>query len=125
VKLKYIIIVTIAILVLLNIFLSYRIHTLNTYIKTINSLALSEPKKQYSDLSSVPYFVLTDLDGKIYDIGELIKFTPYTMLVFFSLKDCAACLLEYELWKKISQLEMINVLQLLLNIWMKESLGFG
>jgi len=50
------------------------------------------------------------------------------MLVFFSLKDCAACLMEYELWNKISQNELINVAAIAqhmdereLKIWIKNA----
>jgi len=107
-KPKYLIAI-IVILIALNILLSYKLYTLSTYIKEDKNRPHSEKQSSNSDLVSVPYFVLKDLEGKRYDVGELIEHIPYTLLVFFSLKDCAACLMEYELWSQIHKMEMINV----------------
>jgi len=41
---------------------------------------------------------------------KIISSSPYTLLVFFSPTDCASCLYEKELWKRISKEGKIKII---------------
>lgn len=119
-------IIIVVFLTILNFLLLYKVITLYKYIKTSHNLAPSD--KNYLRINSVPYFDLFDLKGKRYTTGEIVNISPFTLLVFFSLTDCASCLMEHELWQKIAKRELINVVGIArhidkdeLKIWVENS----
>lgn len=70
-------------------------------------------------IKSIPDFVLYDLSGERYSSQRIVNNSPHTFLVFFSPADCASCLLEKELWKKISE-KMIKIIGIARHIDLRE-----
>lgn len=60
-------------------------------------------------LNLIPKFRLQDLDGKSFTSQDVKEHAP-TLLVFFSLGDCPACLAEKELWIKIYQDQRVKII---------------
>lgn len=104
-KPKYPIII-ITIFVLLNISLLYINFSLkrqinkNNETKRISSLALE----------SIPSFISHDLNGVMCSSDEIIKASPYTLFVFFSPTDCGSCLIEKDLWIRISAERKVKII---------------
>jgi peroxiredoxin len=59
---------------------------------------------------TLPKHVFKNLEDKEVDIVDTVKKSNLSLLVFFSLNDCAACLAENSLWQKIYQQTGINVI---------------
>lgn len=115
-KKKYLILI--GVLITIDIILLYKVYTLNKYINNSrNPLNLGA---NHFEVNSVPCFASFDLLGRRYDVKDIISSAPFTLLIFFSLLDCADCLLEYELWKVIHKSRNINVVGIARHIDEKE-----
>lgn len=63
-----------------------------------------------SSYLSVPVFTLKDLDEMECRVQDLLFEYSYTLFVFFSPSDCASCLYESNLWRRLSDEKRINVI---------------
>lgn len=79
------------ILILLNVLLLHEVF----------SLKKGKERSSPIDRAHLPTFALRDLEGHLVTSYDLIRRTDLTLLVFFSLADCALCLSEKELWEQI------------------------
>ncbi|HZX11383.1 MAG TPA: TlpA disulfide reductase family protein [Acidobacteriota bacterium] len=68
----------------------------------------------------IPNFELYDLNMVRYNSEEISRNSPYTLLVFFSPIDCAPCLEEKDLWKRISEEGKVKIVGIGRHIDMKE-----
>lgn len=92
--------------VVINFLLLYKNYSLKKQIKEDIDI-LRNPTLQ---IKSVPDFILYDLNGVRYSSQEILSNSPYTLLVFFSPADCASCLYEKELWKRISEAQKVKII---------------
>lgn len=102
---KYFIIIII-LLIVINFLLLNKNYILKKQIKE----GIDTLRNNSIQIESIPNFILYDLNGLKYSSKEISSSSPYTLLVFFSLTDCATCLGEKDLWNKISEQKKVKIL---------------
>lgn len=107
-KTRYLIAIII-VLIIINIYL------FDNYIFKKNI-----PIDQHIKIESIPDFTLYDLDGVSYDSQEILNNSFYILLVFFSPTDCASCLYEKRLWKRISEEGIVKIVGIARHISQRE-----
>ncbi len=100
-KTKYLIIL-IFFLFVLNLMLLLRIASLSQLSKS------NRVRTNPISINSIPFFILNDLHGKFFSSNDITNDSSYILLIFFSLKDCPSCILEYRLWNKIHEIKNVR-----------------
>jgi len=77
-------------------------------------------RKPYFMIKSAPNFVLSDLNGVRYSSERILRNSLFTLLVFFTPLDCRPCLEEIDLWKRISEDGIVQVVGIARHIDKKE-----
>lgn len=82
----------------------------NIHSKKTAKVNAASSKNPCLPIKYIPDFVLWDLNDMSYSSQDILKDSGYILLVFFSIYDCALCLYEMELWKRIFEERKLKII---------------